>query len=62
MAMRFLRVLTFRHFANVVFMEKLAGITLFAEALEPVLADNAAGTTELAAFGDVSVGLAKVEI
>jgi hypothetical protein len=51
--------LTFRHFANVVFMEVLAGITLLAETLEPVLANNASGA---AVFVVVLVGLAKVEV
>jgi hypothetical protein len=59
MTMIFMSVLTFGHFANVVFVEKLAGIALLAEALEPVLADNAGGTS---GFVDVLVGLAKVEV
>jgi hypothetical protein len=58
-AMTFWGILTFRHFANVVFMEKLAGIALLAEALEPVLADYAGGA---AVFVDVLVRLAKVEV
>jgi len=49
---------TFGHLSNVVFVEKLAGIALLAEALEPVLADNA-GTI---GFVDGIVGLAKVEV
>jgi hypothetical protein len=40
-------------------MEKLAGIALLAEALEPVLADYAGGA---AVFVDVLVRLAKVEV
>jgi hypothetical protein len=55
---RCMSALTFGHLSNVVFVEKLAGIALLAEALEPVLADNAGGTS---GFVYVLVGLAKVE-
>ena len=60
--MRFIRLLTFGHFADVVFVEKLAGIALLAQALEPVLADNAGGTSEATVFVDMLIGLAKVEV
>jgi hypothetical protein len=62
MTMMFMRVPTFGHFSNVVFVEELAGIALLAEALEPVLADHAGGTSEAAVFVDVLVRLAKVEV
>ena len=53
---------TFWHFANIVFVEKLACLAFLAEALEPVLADDAASTGKAAVFVDVLVRFAKVEI
>jgi len=53
---------TLGHFANIIFVEKLACLALLAEALEPVLADDAAGTGKAAVFVDVLIRFAKVEI